>query len=83
MMDPEVVSRLEREANELESALADFEHEARRVCDQLERRGGSAFFLEGRLEQLKRNITATRRDLKRVRRELANNFRDDDQGATP
>jgi predicted nucleic acid-binding Zn-ribbon protein len=70
MIDPDLISRLEREKEALESALAEFEHEARRVGDQLERRGGRGLFLEDRLAQLRQNITATRRDLERVRRRL-------------
>jgi uncharacterized protein YukE len=71
MTNPLLHSRLAREQKELESVLAEFEHEARRVRDQLERRGGRGFLLEDRLEQLQRNITATWRELNRVRQELA------------
>jgi len=79
MINPDAITRLEREEHELASALAEFEHEARRVRDQLERRGGRGFVLEDRLEQLQQNITATRRDLKRVRQQLETKWRDDVQ----
>lgn len=52
------------------SALAEFDHEARRVRDRLERRGGPAFVLETRLSQLEQNMATTKRDLKRIRTKL-------------
>ena len=64
------MTRLEGEKRALESALAEFEHESRRVRDQLERCGGHSFALETQLEQLEKNIAATRRDLEGVRARL-------------
>lgn len=71
MTDENVIARLESEQRALAEALAEFEHEARRVRDQLERRGGRGFVLEERLDQLERNVAATRRDLETVRNKLA------------
>lgn len=70
MSDVESIARLEREQRTLAEALAEFEHEARRVRDQLERRGGRGFVLEERLGQLERNVAVTRRDLENVRNKL-------------
>ena len=64
------IARLESERRVLAEALAEFEHEARRVRDQLERRSGQGFVLEDRLDQIERNIAATRRDLDNVRDQL-------------
>jgi chromosome segregation ATPase len=71
MIDVDAISRLESEERALASALAEFEHEARRVRDQLERRGGHGFTWEDRLNQLQQNIAVTRRDLETVRDKLA------------
>lgn len=68
--EPEYEARLKNEERALVSALAEFEHEARRVRDRLERRGGQAFVLEEQLDQLEKNIAVTKRDLERVRRTL-------------
>lgn len=70
MNESDTIARLETEERALVSALAEFEHEERRVRDQLERQGGRAFDLEARLEQLQENMTVTRRDLERVRERL-------------
>ncbi len=70
MTDVDAISRLESEERALASALAEFEHEARRVGDQLERQGGPTFALETRLKQLHQNVNATRRELERIRRQL-------------
>ena len=75
MIDQDAKAGLEREEHALASALAEFEHEARRVRDQLERRGGQGLVLEVRLDQLKQNIAITRRDLERVRGKLASKGR--------
>ena len=64
------LTRFEGEMRALESALAEFEHESRRVRDQLERYGGHSFALESRLKHLEENIATTRRDLERVRAKL-------------
>ena len=61
------ITRLQSEERALVSALAEFDHEARRARDQLERSGGRSFALEARLQQLEENLTVTRRDLERVR----------------
>ena len=70
MIDSDTLDRLRQEERALTEALAEFEHETRRVRDQLERRGGRGFVLEERLDQLERNVAATRRDLETVRHKL-------------
>ncbi len=70
------IARLEREQQALAEALAEFEHDVRRVRDQLERRGGQGFVLEEQLDQLERNIAVTRRDLETVRNKLDEMKRD-------
>ena len=69
--------KLKSEERALVSALAEFEHEARRVRDRLERRGGQAFVLEEQLDQLQKNIASTKRDLERVRKALCSTKQDD------
>ncbi|MDX1527089.1 MAG: hypothetical protein R3337_00595 [Gammaproteobacteria bacterium] len=71
MTGEDAIARLEGEQRALAEALAEFEHEVRRLRDQLERRGGRGFVLEERLDQLERNVAATRRDLETVRKKLA------------
>ena len=61
------LERLKKMERELASALAEFEHEARRVGDRLERNGGRSFLLQEQLRQIKENIVTTRRDLERIR----------------
>lgn len=51
---------------ELLSALAEFEHEARRIRDRLERSGGHSLILEAEFRRLNDNLELTRRDLERV-----------------
>ncbi len=76
MIDVDAISRLESEERALASALAEFEHEARRVGDQLERQGGPKFALEARLKQLRQNVNATRQGLERVQAQLETLKRD-------
>jgi len=61
------LERLKKMERELASALAEFEHEARRVGDRLERNGGRSFLLQEQLRQIEENIVTTRRDLERIR----------------
>lgn len=68
--EAESIPRLQAEERALLSALAEFDHEARRVRDRLERHGGRAFVLEARLSQLEQNMATTKRDLERVRTKL-------------
>ncbi|MDH3316945.1 MAG: hypothetical protein OER43_14420 [Gammaproteobacteria bacterium] len=70
MSEPNSVPQLEAGERALLSALAEFDHEARRVRDRLERHGGSAFVLETRLSQLEQNMATTKRELERVRTKL-------------
>lgn len=77
MIDKGTVEKLRNEERALAEALAEFEHEARRVRDQLERRGGHGFILEHRLDQLQQNIAVTRRDLETVRDKLASRGSDE------
>jgi len=67
-MDPSgKLERLKKTERELASALAEFEHEARRVGDRLERGGGRSFALQEHLRQIEENIAATRADIDRIR----------------
>jgi len=61
------LERLKKMERELASALAEFEHEARRVGDWLERDGGRSLLLQEQLRQIEENIVTTRRDLERIR----------------
>lgn len=67
----DTVEMLRKKERALKEALAEFEHEARRVRDHLERRGGHVFTWEDRLNQLEQNIAVTHRDLETVRDKLA------------
>lgn len=70
LSESESISRLEADERALLSALAEFDHEARRVRDRLERQGGRAFALETRLSQLEENTATTKRELEIVRTKL-------------
>ena len=61
------IEKLKARERALESALAEFEHQARRVRDSLERSGGRSLALETELAQLEENLALTRRDLTRLR----------------
>lgn len=59
--------RLLAEERQLGSAIADFEHQIRRMRDRLERGGGRSFALETELRQVEENLDLSRRKLRRVR----------------
>ncbi|MDX1513081.1 MAG: hypothetical protein R3174_04995 [Gammaproteobacteria bacterium] len=59
-------SELEDRRRALESALHEFEHQARRIRDRLERVGGRSFALEVELEQVEENLKVTRRDIEKL-----------------
>jgi predicted nucleic acid-binding Zn-ribbon protein len=61
------LERLKKTERELASALAELEHEARRVGDRLERGGGRSFTLQEQLRQIQENIATTRADIERIR----------------
>ena len=61
------LERLKKMERELASALAELEHEARRVGDRLERDGGRSFLLQEQLRQIEENIATTRCDVERIR----------------
>ncbi len=61
------LERLKKMERELASALAEFEHEARRVGDWLESDGGRSVLLQELMRQIEENIVTTRRDLERIR----------------
>jgi predicted nucleic acid-binding Zn-ribbon protein len=61
------LERLKKTERELASALAELEHEARRVGDRLERGGGRSFTLQEQLRQIQENIATTRADIARIR----------------
>lgn len=65
------IAHLRGEERALVSALAEFDHEARRTRDQLERSGGHSIALETRLSQLKENMAVAKRDLDVVRANIA------------
>ncbi len=52
---------------ELLSALSEFEHEARRIRDRLERSGGHSLLLETEFRRVNENMELIRRDLEQVR----------------
>ena len=67
MSDEISAVQLEISKRELSSALAEFEHQARRIRDRLERGGGRSSVLEMELKQVEENLDLTRRDIARVR----------------
>lgn len=63
--------RLLAEKRQLGSAIADFEHQIRRMRDRLERSGGRAPLIEAELKQVKENLGLNLRELERIRKLLA------------
>jgi multidrug resistance efflux pump len=70
MADQNNRERLLTEERQLASALADFEHQIRRLRDQMERGGGRAPLIEAALRQAEENLELARRDIDRVRKLL-------------
>lgn len=64
------IERLERMREQLLSARDEFEHQARRGGDALQRAGGASRDIEQRLGLLGENLKLTDQDLERGRREL-------------
>ncbi|MDZ7841620.1 MAG: hypothetical protein U5R46_12530 [Gammaproteobacteria bacterium] len=61
---------LEAYCEELVEAIDDFEHQARRCRDRLEREGGLSHGAEAELKRLKQNRELNREELKRSRRRI-------------
>ena len=59
------IERLDAKRRQLDLALGEFEHEARRVGDALERLGGRSAELEARAKALAKNQKLTEADLAR------------------
>jgi len=64
------VADLEMRQQELESALAEMDHRARRLGDCIERQGVAAGELESERQALERNRRLNRDELQQVRAEL-------------
>lgn len=62
---------LERYLASLESARAEFEHQARRYGDARERAGGGLGAVEPQVRQLYRNLADNEKEQKRVRSKIA------------
>lgn len=67
MTDDFSIEQLKARERALVSAVAEFEHQARRLRDSLERSGGRSLVLETELAQLEENLGLTRRDLDQIR----------------
>ncbi len=65
------IEKLETRRRQLDLALGEFEHEARRVGDALERLGGRSPEHEARAKSLAKNRGLTERDLRRNAEALA------------
>ena len=70
MSDRTDLERLTAQERQLVSAVADFEHQIRRIRERLERGGGRSFALETELRQAQENLDLSRRELRRVRTQL-------------
>ncbi len=64
-------ARLQRKLAALRAALGEFEHEARRINDALERAGGGAHGLQARQRQLADNMRLSRLDIEKTQAALA------------
>ncbi|HSH41292.1 MAG TPA: hypothetical protein VK973_04120 [Arenicellales bacterium] len=64
------IARLEAYCNELADAIDDFEHNARRCRERLERSGGAPRQIERELERLSANRELNRRELMRTRQRI-------------
>lgn len=65
------ISSLEEYCEELSDAIDDFEHEARRCRDKLERVGGLSHDLARELKRLEENRNLNRRELEKANRRIA------------
>lgn len=65
------LARLERYLESLESARAEFEHQARRYGDARERAGGVLGSIEPQVRQLYRNLADNEKERDRVRSAIA------------
>jgi len=70
MSDRTDLERLAGQERQLVSAVADFEHQIRRIRERLERGGGRSFALETELRQVEKNLDLCRRELRPVRAQL-------------
>lgn len=68
--DLERIAELEMRARELESALAELDHQARRLGDRIERDGGAVGERASERAALDRNRRLNREELEQVRAEL-------------
>jgi predicted RNase H-like nuclease (RuvC/YqgF family) len=75
--DTEQAARMEREITDLETyceelaeAIDDFDHEARRCRDRLERAGGGTHEINRELRRLSENRRLNRRELDKARRRI-------------
>lgn len=64
------VQTLEAYCEELVEAIDDFEHQARRCRDRLEREGGLSHGAEAELKRLKQNRELNREELEKSRRRI-------------
>lgn len=64
------VETLEAYCEELVEAIDDFEHQARRCRDRLEREGGLSHGAEAELKRLKQNRELNREELEKSRRRI-------------
>lgn len=64
------IETLEAYCEELVEAIDDFEHQARRCRDRLEREGGLSHGAEAELKRLKRNRELNREELEKSRRRI-------------
>lgn len=64
------IARLEAYCEQLEDAIDELEHEARRCRDKLERAGGHTHAISRELERLKRNSAHNRKELAAARRRV-------------
>lgn len=64
------IERLEAYCEELVESIDDFEHQARRCRDRLEREGGLSHGAEAELKRLKQNRELNREELEKSRRRI-------------
>lgn len=64
------IARLEKYCEQLEDAIDELEHDARRCRDKLERAGGDSHGLSRELDRLKRNSAYNRKELEAARRRI-------------
>jgi chromosome segregation ATPase len=65
------IAALEEYCEELSDAIDDFEHEARRCRDKLERVGGLSHDLARELKRLEENRNLNRREMEKARHRIA------------